>query len=570
MKFKNILNQKGVIIFFLVMLVAINWAASIWHTRLDLTNEKRFTLSSPTKTLLKNLDDKVNVTVFLKGASNSGFTKLAKSTEELLNEFREINGSKFQYKFIDPDDMVEGTSTSWADTLQSMGAAPLIVNAQIKSGEQQLKIYPVAMAAYKEKLDLISLYAGNSINLTVSEINSSEAMLEYAFSNSITRLKSTTKPMVAYSIGNGEAVGPESYDLRTMLQYDDTLFALNLDRIKFIPDTFKILIIVKPTIAFNEDEKLKIDQYVMRGGKLLLFEDKLNAEMDSIKANNEVVAYDRELGLNDLLFKYGVRINSDIVMDLQCDKYPFDLNGNSQYQLISWNYFPLIQTKPTHLINKNLGIISSRFANSIDTSIDAEGLKRTILLSTSENSRTISTPAIISTKENRQEPDKALFNKSNIPIAVLMEGKFTSLYKNRISQSQLDTFNYYGVDYYSESKKDNKMIVVADGDIVLNEFYKQEPLPMGVNPYSMVKGQQTYPLANRSFLQNCVEYLINENGLMEAKSKDYTPYFLNPKKIEKEKTSWQLLNIATPILAVILFGLFFQWHRKRKYTKGNI
>ncbi|MFT3908779.1 MAG: gliding motility-associated ABC transporter substrate-binding protein GldG [Ferruginibacter sp.] len=564
---KKIFSSRIWLLLVLVILVAINWAASIWHTRLDFTNEKRFTLSAPTKTLLKKLDDKVEVIVFLKGATNSGFTKLTKSTEELLNEFREENPGKFEYKFIDPDDMVDGTSTKYADTLQSMGVVPLIVNAQIKSGEQQLKIYPVAMATYKDRIDIVSLYDGNSINLTVTEINSAEALLEFAFSKSITRLKSTSKPMIAYSIGNGEAVGPESYDLRTILQYDDTLFALNINRIKFIPDTFNVLIIVKPTIAFTEEEKLKIDQYVMRGGKLLLFVDKLNAEMDSIKANNEVVAYDRELQLNDLLFKYGVRINSDIVMDLQCDKYPFDINGNGQYQLISWNYFPLIQSKPTHLINKNLGIVSSRFANSIDISIDSGGLKRTVLLATSDNSRTISTPAIISTKENREEPDKTRFNKSGLPIAVLLEGKFTSLYKNRISQSQLDTFNYYGVNYYAESNKDNKMIVVADGDIVLNSFYKQEPLPMGVNPYSMVNGQQTFPLANRNFLQNCIEYLVNENGLMEAKAKDYTPYFLNPKKIEKEKTSWQLLNIAGPILVVILFALIFQWIRRKRYSK---
>lgn len=566
--FKKILNSPVWLLLVLGILVAVNWAASVWHTRVDFTNEKRFTLSDPTKKLLRKLDDKVEITVFLKGATNSGFTKLAKSTEELLNEFREINRNKFQYKFIDPDDLVEGTNTSYADTLQSMGVAPLVVNAQIKSGEQQLKIYPVAKATYKDNANLISLYDGNSINLTVSEINSAEAMLEYIFSSAITRLQTTSKPMIAYSVGNGEATGPESYDLQSLLQYDDTLFTLDLNRVKFIPDTFKVLLIVKPTIAFSESEKLKIDQYVMRGGKLLLFEDKLNAEMDSIKMNNEVVAYDRELGLNDLLFKYGVRVNSDIVMDLQCDKYPFDVNGNGQYQLINWNYFPLIQTKPTHVINKNLGIVSSRFANSIDTSIEAEGLKRTILLSSSVNSRAIGTPAIISTKENREAPDPKLFNKQNLPIAVLMEGKFTSLFKNRMSQAQLDTFNYYGVNYFPQSMSDNKIIVVADGDIVLNGFYKQQPLPMGVNPYSMVKGQQTFPVANSSFLQNCVEYLVNANGLMEGKAKDYTPYFLNPKKIESQKTSWQLLNIAAPILAVILFAFIFQWIRRSKYRVG--
>ena len=330
---------------------------------------------------------------------------------------------------------------------------------------------------------------------------------------------------------------------------------------------FELLMIVKPTITFTADEKLKIDQYVLHGGKLLLFIDKLNAEIDSITVNNEVVAYDRNLELNDLLFRYGVRINSDLVMDMQCDRYPQDLNGRGQYVLENWNYCPLIQNKGTHLINKNLGIVSSRFANSMDTSIEAEGIKRTVLLTTSINSKTISTPAIISAKENILEPNPAFFNKSNLPVAVLMEGKFESLYKNRLSGSQLDTLNFYGINYLSQCIKDNKMIVVSDGDIILNSFYKQEPLPMGVNPFSMIKDNQVFPLANRYFLENCIEYLINKDGLMEAKAKDYTLIFLNPKKITRDKGFWQFINIALPVMLVILFAVIYQWLRKRRYSR---
>lgn len=550
-----------------VMLLGINWLASLYHARIDLTNEKRFTLSAPTKKILRKLDDEVQVDVFLKGASNSGFRKLSKSADELLHEFKEVAGSRFNYRFIDPDETVEGTNVTYADTLNAIGISPLILNAQIKSGEQQLKIYPVAMVSYKGRINYVNLYEGNSVNLTAPEINSAEAMLEYGFIKSIYQLSQDTKPMIAYSVGNGEPVGPESYDLRTELQYSDTLFTLNLNTVRVIPDTFKLLLIVKPTIKFTDEEKLKIDQFVMRGGKLLLFVDKLNAEMDSLQIKNEVIAYDRGLDLDDLLFKYGTRINGDLLMDLQCDQLPFDINGNGQYKLLPWNYFPLFQSASEHLINKNLGFVTSRFVNSIDTSIETEGISKTVLLKTSSKSRSITTPALISGKENVIEPESEKFNKNGIPAAVLLEGKFTSLFRNRISAAQLDSLNAYGASFLQQCISPNKVIVVADGDIVLNSFYKDQPLPMGVNPYSMVNGRQAFPVANRAFLQNCVDYLINESGLMEAKAKDYTLRFLDPQKIETGKTTWQLINLVVPALLIILFALLYQWWRKRKYTK---
>ena len=564
--FNKIWKSKLWLLITIVILIAVNWLASLYHTRIDFTNEKRFTLSTPTKKVLQKLDDVVQVDVFLKGNFPSGFKKLANSTNELLSEFKEIAGNKLQYRFISPDENVESTNIPWADSLNSMGISPLIVNAQIKSGEQQLKVFPIALASYKGSVYLINLYEGNNVNLTASEINSAEALLEYTFTKAIYQVTAKSKPMIAYSVGNGEAVGPESFDLRSELQYEDTLFMLNLNKVKFIPDTFNLLLVVKPILEFSDAELLKIDQYVMRGGKLLIFVDKLNAEMDSLKIKNEVIAYDRELGLDNLLFKYGTRIKPELLMDLQCDRLPFDINGDGQFKLLPWNYFPLFQSSANHVINKNLGFVNSRFVNSIDTSIEVEGILKTVLLQTSSKSRSIGTPALISGKENVLEPESEKYNRQGIPAAVLLEGKFTSLFKNRVSQSQLDSLNYFGYNYFSECLKPNKMIVVADGDIVLNSFYKDQPLPMGVNAYSMVNGRQTFPVANRAFLQNCVEFLINDNGLIEAKSKDYTLRFLDPEKVEAQKTTWQLINILAPVIMIILFALLYQFIRRRKYT----
>ncbi len=550
----------------IVFLVALNWLASLYHTRIDFTNENRFTLSKPTKKILKNLDDAVIVDVFLKGEFPSGFKKLANSSSEILSEFKEVAGNNFQYNFISPDDEMEGTAIKWGDTLSALGLYPINLKSQLKAGEQQQLLYPVALVRYKEKVMPVELYSGSSKAITYSEINSAEAMMEFKFADAINKLVQTEKPMVAYSAGNGEPGDVRSYDLaNSVLLKDYNLTVLDLNLHPLNADTFKLLIIVKPTQKFTDEEKLKIDQYVMRGGKLLLFIDKLDAEMDSLRIKNEVVAYDRGLGLDDLLFKYGARINSDLLMDLQCDFYPFVTNGSGQLEYLRWNYFPLFETKSNHTINKSLGLVSGQFVNSIDT-IEADGIKKTILLSSSPNSRTIATPAVISGRENVNAAEDAKFKKANIPVAVLLEGKFQSLYNNRLSQAMNDSLQQYGLTFKPQAFADGKIIIVADGDMVLNAADKDGPLPMGINRYT-AGTQYEYQFANKAFLQNCLDYLINPSGLSEAKAKDYTLRLLDTKKIEAEKTTWQLINIAVPVVLVFLFAIIYQWWRKRKYTK---
>ncbi len=554
-------------------LVLINWLASLYHTRLDFTDEKRFTLSKPTKKILKNLDDAVQIDIFLKGEFPSGFKKLANSTAETLNEFKEVSGNKLQYNFVSPDDEMEGTAVKWGDTLSALGLYPINLKSQLKAGEQQQLVFPVALVHYKDGVLPVILFEQKGIVVKKSfqeastDLNSSEALMEFKFADAINKLSQTEKPMIAYSSGNGEPQDVRSYDLaENILKPDYNLKQFNLKVNALIPDTFKLLMIVKPTQPFTDEEKLKIDQFVMRGGKLLLFQDKLEAELDSLKSmSNQVVAFDRNLGLDDLLFKYGARINPDLVMDLQCDFLPFVVNGSEQMEYLHWNYFPLFDSKSNHLINKNLGLVAGKFVNSIDT-VEAEGIKKTVLLSSSPNSRTIATPALISGKENINAAEDEKYKKSNIPVAVLLEGKFQSLYSNRVSQAMKDSLEKYGAFFQQQALTDNKIIVVADGDIVLNAVQKNEPLPMGVNPYTY-GSQYQYEFANKYFLQNCLDYLINPSGLAEAKAKDYTLRLLDTKKITEQKTTWQLINIAVPVLLVFLFAVIYQWRRKRKYTK---
>jgi gliding-associated putative ABC transporter substrate-binding component GldG len=550
----------------IIVLIAVNVLASFVHQRFDLTNEKRFTISSPVKKILKNLSDKVEVLVFLDGELPSGFKKLSKSALELLQEFKEYSNGNVHYKLMDINEKIPGTERSFADTLSSLGIIPINLKIQLKEGEQSQYVYPAALVSYQGKIQPVNLYTGTQTIITPPELNSAEALLEFKFADAIDRLIRNEKPMIGYATGNGEPTGENTYDLvQNVLTKNYQLFTVNLKNEAIIPDTFKALLLVKPTEKFTDAEKLKIDQYVMHGGKLLCFVDRLEAEADSLQIKNQLIAYDRNLNLEDLFFRYGVRINPDLIMDLQSDFLPFRVSGNDQFEFLHWNYFPLFESKGNSVINKNLGLVAGRFVNSLDT-VSAPGIKKTILLSTSDNSRTIETPALISGTENRNVPVDAAFNKKGIAAGVLLEGKFTSLYNNRASSTMMDSLAFYGSPFLSQNIQDNKIIIVGDGDMVLNGTHKGQPLPMGMNSYT-VGTQYEYQFANRQFVENCIEYLINDAGLSEAKSKDYTLRLLDPKKTEENRSFWTLINLIVPVLFVVLFAMIYQWWRRKRWIR---
>jgi gliding-associated putative ABC transporter substrate-binding component GldG len=559
-------------LFLLILVIAVNFLASSFHSRLDLTKEKRYTLSKATKQLLKNLKEPVMIDVFLKGDFPSGFKKLSLSASELLKEFKESGKRNIIYNFYEPDEMIS-TDRKYADTLSSMGAAPINLTVQLKAGEQQQFVFPVAWIRYKDRSTLVNLYTGGKRVITPEELNSAEALMEYQFINSINKITEDTKAFVGYAVGNGEppTQNPEVIDLiEGVLRPNYQLFTLNLPSQPSIPDTFKVLMIVKPTITFTEDEKFKLDQYVMRGGKIIWLVDELAAEMDSLKLTARTVAFERNLNITDLLFRYGARINPDLIMDLQCDFLPFVAGGtpeNPQYEFLKWNYFPLFESKNNHPINKNLRLVSSRFVNSIDT-VKAEGIKKTFLLQSSPASRKIGTPAIISLDENRNAPEDEKFKSNGIPVAVLLEGKFRSLYEGRVSKDKADTLNAKGTPFIGKSNSDNKMIIIADGDMALNDFspQQQQILPMGLNKYTVGTNYE-YQFANRDLILNCLEYMVNDVGLMETRNKDFVLRVLDTKKVSEQKLTWQIINIVVPLLLVILLGVVYQMVRKMKYSR---
>lgn len=567
----------------LVVVIVINYLASFLQARIDLTKEKRYTLSRATKNLVSKLDDVVQVDVFLKGEFPSGFRKLANTTREFLGLLKDRNSAKIRYRFISPLDAMPGRTTNYGDSLLKMGAVPINLTVQKKEGESSNIIFPVAVVTYKGRQSLVNLYPGANSRISQDEINSAEALMEYQFLKTLDQLTNEKKTGLAYSTGNGEPTDIRTYDLRLALQDNYNFGTLDINKAPKIPDQVDLLLIVKPTQPFSEDEKLKIDQFVMRGGKLLCFIDNLIAERDSLALKPETIAYDRNLNLTDLFFKYGLRINTDLVMDLQCDAIPIVVGGtqgNPQLEFLQWNYYPLLLPANNRL-TKGLGYVTAQFANSIDT-IQVSGVRKEPLLVTSPNSRTISTPALISLNENKVAPEDAKFKRNAIPVAMLLEGKFTSLFRNRITKAQSDTLSALG-DRFRDASVDNaKMIVVADGDIVLNDFIpsggpnsQPEPIQMGWNKYTYTEylkqselGKWFVPVANREFLLNAVEYLVSNPAISETRNKDIVLRLLDSKKVNAQKTTWQMINIALPVLLVILFGWIYQEVRKRKYT-GN-
>ncbi len=571
----KIFSSKAGVPVIIVLLLAVNWLASIFHTRVDFTDEKRFTLSPSTKKILQHLDAPVDITVLLTGDIKSEFKKLSASTKELLENFKNYGGNKIQYRFELPGEGLDDSAKAVVfDSLVAMGLRPTNQQVQVKEGEgkNQRQIFPAAVMSYGDKTIAVDLLQGqvqkNVFNsddiLDKQALNSAEALLEYKFANAIQKLTQKEVPVVAYAYGNGEPQYgfPPVNSVFETLGKNFIVDTVNIRSQPFISPDYSAVVVVKPTDKFTDDDKFKLDQYVMNGGKLLFFVDVLYAERDSLQGG-ELIAYARDLNLNDLLFRYGARINTDLIADKHADKIAVEVGsvgGQSQKQLLPWPYAPLLQPGSDNPIVKNQADVLGQFANSIDT-VEAEGIRKTILLSSSDHAYTLPTPAKVQLNSLQTEESVNAYNRKNIPVAVLLEGNFTSLYANRASKAQLDSLANYQQKFARSSTMPGKVIVVGDADIVLNQVSESiGPLPMGVNKYTKIQ------YANKDFFLNCTEYLSNSNNILDTRAKDYTLRLLDVKKTSEQRTLWQVINIVLPVILVGIFGLVFQWWRKKKYV----
>ncbi len=559
------------IILLLLLLAVLNEGAAYKHYRLDLTKEQRYTLSPGTRELLSHLDDEVQVDLFLEGDLKAGIRKLSKSTQELLQDFNEYCDGKIRVRAFDPlANLDDSAKAAFIDSLRGMGIDAMTQVAQSKKGEEQSQrlVIPAAIVRYGSKSYPVSLLKGvqNGRDGQPAEqlYTNAETLLEYKFASAIDRITRQKAPVIGYVMGNGEPLDFRVYSLIQGLRSNYGFGIVRLDSLAVIPQEFNALVIVKPTKKFTDRQKLTLDQYLLHGGQLIWAVDRLYAEMDSLNLNASTVAYDRDLDLDDLFFRYGVRINPDLVEDMQCIKLNMVVGtqgGKPQFDLLDWPYFPLLNGSLTHPISKNLDPVYSKFANSIDT-VQAAGIQKTVLLQSSPNARVVGTPAIISLESVKQAIEANAFNRPNIPVAVLLEGKFRSLFANRVSASVADSLStIYHQPFLADAATSSRVIVVADADIVMNEVTpRQQPLPLGYEK------DMNFTFANEDFIDNCVEYMVNPSHILETRSKDYTLRLLDPAKVEADRSFWQFVNIGLPLILVVIGGYAYQLVRKKKYA----
>lgn len=563
-----------------VLLVLIYLSAGI-SFRTDLTADKRYSLSNATKQLLTNIDSAIEIHVFLTGELPADYKKLSVATEELLDDFKSLSGNQVRVKFEKPgEDFPNDTARAILyDSLARLGV--VFERNEITSTDKSTAqlIMPSALVVYGNRkpiaVDLRSsrkVFRQYNIVNDVEPVedkeatrNAAEALLEYKFANAIDKLTRKTIPTIAYLVGNGEPVDLKVNDLGESLRNDYRLAVFDLKQAYPDPALIDAMIIVKPTETFTEEDKLKLDQYVMNGGKLLWFVDKLHAELDSLmRSQAEYTAFDRGLDIDDLLFKYGVRINGDLLQDLNCSKIPIVVgrnpDGSPNMQRVPWPYYPFLSSQTDNPISKNIDRVLPIFPSSIDT-VKAPGIQKTILLASDTNSRRISSPAMVSINSVKNEEDLLSFNNSFVPVAVLLEGAFQSLFANRASAALMDAVQKTtNRPFLRQAVKPGKQIVVSDADIVTNSVSNTTgPLPMGELPF------EGYRFANREFFLNCVDYLVSNNGLFESRNKTIVLRLLDKEKISLQKNTWQLINIVAPLLLLAIAGAILHWRRKKKY-----
>lgn len=551
------------------ILICVNMLAARFHWGLDLTKEKRFTLTDPTKQLLRNMDDVAVIDIYLDGKFPAGYQRLKESTIERLKSFRDVAGNKIIYRFNNPlANLTQDEKSEAFQQLVRRGVIPLNIqyNPDEDNGYAEKFVVPYAMVQYHGKEEPVLLLEHSMGLQPLENLEHSESLLEYKFATAISRLSKPQKPEIAYIMGNEETLSLRTLDILSTLPRYYKLDTLELTSSLFIPSYYKAIIINNPKVPFDDKDKFKIDQYVMNGGRVLWAVDQINTPIDSLSKSEQFLAMDMGLNLNDMLFKYGARINYDLIEDLYCVNLPVTMgqgqDGRPQMALRPWIYYPVFGMEADHPITKNMSFVMGRFVSSIDTIKNPE-IKKTILLQSSKYSRVAPAPLRVSLSILRYPQKPEMFTKGSQPAAVLLEGKFRSLFRNRLHPDFLAVLkDSLKQEFVPSSDSSGKMILIADGEIMLNDFSnKMGPLELGYWQYTNTR------FANKEFVLNCLEYLTNDDGLLVARSKDSKLRQLDPNRIKAEKQTWVITNIGVPLLYVFLFASVYLFFRKRRYER---
>lgn len=548
------------------IILFVNILANSFYTHFDLTEEKRFTLTRPTRELLKGLKDRVYVRILLEGEFPAGFKRLQTATREMLDDFRSVS-SYIDYQFENPNQGSTDEINARRQALMDEGIAPINLRVSEQGERKQQLIYPVAVFHFGSRKIPVNLLENQSPGLMPDVVvNNSVSLLEYKFANAIKKLLSPHRPIILFTRGHGELDELQTADLEQSLSPFYETGRITLDSsVQIKPDACALLIVAKPTREFSERDKFKIDQYIMQGGKVLWLVDRLNASLDSLRTVPRFVPTDYPLNLEDMLFKYGVRLQPDLVLDMECSKIKLVVGqiGNApQFDVFPWYYHPAVLPAGRHPVVKNLDRVDMHFCSSIDTIRTKTSVNKTILLRSSKYSRLQFSPIDLNFEILKYPPDPDIFNKGPQNLGVLLEGIFPSNYENRVSEEMMAGLKQIGVEFRASSIP-TRMIVISDGDVAANFVRNREQkewFPLGFNNFE----NATY--ANKELMLNAVEYLMDASGVIEARSKEVKLRLLDTVKARDEQTMWQAINLGAPLVFLGLFGAVFFWLRKRRYA----
>lgn len=545
----------------IALLIMLNYIGSFVFHRFDLTTEKRYTLSDATKKLLKDLDDVVFVKVYLEGDFPAGFKRLRNETKEMLDEFRAYSDNNIEYEFINPSASSDKkVQNEIHKQLYEKGLDPTNLEVKDENGTSQQIIFPGAIVTYKGHSlpwQLLKTQMGRSPE---AQLNNSIQSLEYEFASCIRNLSVHIRPQVAFIDGHDELDTLAVQDIADALSEFYSVKRVTINEQLNALKKFKAIIIAKPDSSFTDKDKFIIDQFIMKGGKVLWLIDPLYTSPDSLRRNGGTLSVPFNLRLDDMLFKYGVRINPDLIVDMQSSVIPVNVSMKGQpanIQMKPWIFSPLILPTGNHPIVKNLDVIKMDFVSSIDT-VASKGIQKTILLQSSKYSKTILSPVRVDLRMVNMPQDEKRFNNSYRNVAVLLEGQFESVFKNHLDPKIAKDST---IGYKADGVK-SKMIVIADGDVIRNDidYRSQKKLPLGYDKYT----NQTY--GNKNFLMNCMNYLCDDSGLIGVRARELTLRLLDKKKLKNERLKWQIVNTGLPLLGLVLFGIFYNIRRKRKYS----
>ncbi|MEJ6734832.1 MAG: gliding motility-associated ABC transporter substrate-binding protein GldG [Flavobacteriales bacterium] len=559
----------------IIILILINVIASFLYFRIDLTQENKHSIDDATKELLSQVDDILYIKVYLDGDFPAGFEQLKNASYNLLEEFSDYSDF-IEFEFINPSDRDEASKNKLYKQLIDQGLKPTNLEIRQKDGTSQKIIFPGAVINYKNKNTSLNLLLNQFGARPEISLNNSIENLEFEFSKSIFKLINDRSKKIAFLSGNGQLDDSYLSDINNSLGttrnslsefFSVEFFNLkeyeldennnpNLNKKLANIQEFDALIIAKPTIPFNELDKFVLDQYVMNNGKVLWLIDGVAMDMDSLKTTSSYsTALPLSLNLDDIMFKFGIRINSDLIMDMQSDQIPIVVGQNGdtpQRKLFPWVYNPLFIAKLKHPIVKNLDAIKSSFVSTIDT-VKSLGIRKTPLLFCSPYSKVVKSPHRVSLNILNSEPNIKGFQTKDKISAILLEGKFNSVFENRLTPTSSIKYN--------NISGENKMIVISDGDIIKNHVNSNGlSYPLGYNHFN--KSQYN---GNKDFIINCMHFLLGNEDLININSKQYTIRLLDRNKIIDDKLKWQLINLLLPLIIISLFYFSLSFIRKKKY-----